>query len=105
MKIAAVRCLLLSAPYATPGDLERELCFADGHRTISVIQVETDDGLYGLGETYQGVFAPEATRELVRQFEIELLGRDPSDIAGLTDLLRTACYYWGRFGMSASVVG
>jgi L-alanine-DL-glutamate epimerase-like enolase superfamily enzyme len=105
MKITAVRCLLLSAPYATPGDLERELCFADGHRTISVIQVETDEGLHGLGETYQGVFAPEATRELVRQFELELLGRDPADIAGLTELLRTACYYWGRFGLSASVVG
>lgn len=105
MKITSVRCLLLSAPYAVPGDLERELCFADGQRTISVIKVETDEGLYGLGETYVGVFAPEATRELVNQFALELVGRDPSDIAGLRDLLRGACYYWGRFGMSPAVIG
>lgn len=105
MKITAVKCLLLSAPYAVPGDLEREFCFAEGHRTISVIKVETDEGVYGLGETYIGVFAPEATRELVHQFEVDLLGRDPSDIGALWDLLRQASYYWGRFGMSASVIG
>ena len=52
MRITSVRCILLSAPYAIPGDLEREFCFADGHRTISVIKVETDVGLHGLGETY-----------------------------------------------------
>jgi L-alanine-DL-glutamate epimerase-like enolase superfamily enzyme len=105
MKITAVRCLLLSAPYATPGDLERELCFAEWYRTISVIQVETDEGLTGLGETYLGVFAPEATRELVRQFEVELIGSDPSEVLVLRDRLRTACYYWGRFGMSPAVIG
>jgi len=105
VKITAVRCLLLSCPYAIPGDLERELCFADGHRTVSVIKIETDEGLFGLGETYTGVFAPEAVRELVKQFEIELLGQDPADVTGLRDLLRLACYYWGRFGMSASVMG
>ena len=105
VKITSVRCLLLSCPYAVPGDLERELCFADGHRTISVIKVETDAGTYGLGETYTGVFAPEAVRELVAQFEIELLGRDQAEVADLHELLRVACSYWGRFGMSASVVG
>jgi L-alanine-DL-glutamate epimerase-like enolase superfamily enzyme len=105
VKITAVRCLLLSCPYAVPGDLERELCFADGHRTISVIKVETDEGLYGLGETYTGVFAPDAVRELVAQFSLELVGEEAADVAGLRDRLRQACYYWGRFGMSASVVG
>jgi L-alanine-DL-glutamate epimerase-like enolase superfamily enzyme len=105
VKILSVRCLLLSCPYAIPGDLEREHCFVDGHRTISVIKIETDEGVYGLGETYTGVFAPEAVRELVSQFERELIGKDPSDIAELRELLRVACYYWGRFGMSASVVG
>jgi len=105
VKITAVRCLLLSCPYAVPGDLEREFCFADGHRTISVIKVETDAGLYGLGETYTGVFAPEAVRELVAQFALELVGSDAADVAGLRDRLRQACHYWGRFGMSASVVG
>ncbi|MDR0353662.1 MAG: mandelate racemase/muconate lactonizing enzyme family protein [Opitutaceae bacterium] len=105
MKITAVKCLLLSAPYAVPGDLEREFCFADGHRTISVIKVETDEGLYGLGETYIGVFAPEATQAIVKQLEIDLIGRDPTDIAGIAGILKLAIYYWGRFGMSASIAG
>ncbi len=105
MKITAVKCLLLSAPYAAPGDLEREFCFADGYRTISVIKIETDEGIHGLGETYIGVFAPEATQALVRQLEADLLGRDPMDTAGIANILKLAIYYWGRFGMSASIAG
>lgn len=105
MKITAVKCLLLSAPYAIPGDLEREFHFADGYRTISLLKIETDEGLYGLGETYIGVFAPEATKAIVQQLEANLIGRDPMDTAGIATIMKLAIYYWGRFGMSASIAG
>ena len=43
MKITAVRCILLSAPYATPGDAERTIHLKSGYRPASFIRVETDE--------------------------------------------------------------
>lgn len=105
MKITAVKCLLLSAPYATPGDDERELHLKTGLRSASIIKVETDAGLYGLGEVYSGVYAPEAVAALVAQFEDAILGHDPSDVVPLWDRMRLASYYWGRMGLPQSVIG
>ncbi len=76
MKIIRVNCILVSAPYAAPNDAERLFHLKTGFRPASFIHVETDEGVYGLGETYAGVFAPETVRELVAQFEHDLLGRD-----------------------------
>src|SRR5690242_820865 len=54
MRISAVRRLLLSEPYAPPGDAEHEVHLSSGYRSASLIQVTTDDGTYGLGERYAG---------------------------------------------------
>ena len=105
MRISAIRCLLLSAPYATPGDAEREVHLSTGYRSAGLIQVTADDGTYGLGESYAGVYAPEAVRELTAQFAQDLVGEDPLEIAELRERLRRTCYYWGRFGLAQSVVG
>jgi L-alanine-DL-glutamate epimerase-like enolase superfamily enzyme len=105
VKIAAVRCILVSAPYASPGDAEREIHLKSGYRSAAFIKVETDEGLYGLGETYAGVYAPQTVHELVAQFEHDLLGHDPMDTLGLWDRIRLASYYWGRAGVSQSVIG
>ncbi len=105
MKITAVRCLLVSAPYATPGDAEREWHLQTGYRPASFIRVETSEGEYGLGETYAGVYAPEAVRELVRQIEPELVGQDALNTLALLDRMRLSCFYWGRMGLSQSVIG
>ena len=105
MKITAVQCILLSAPYATPGDAEQTIHLKSGYRPASFIKVETDEGIYGLGETYAGVYAPETVFELVAQFEHDLLGQEAMDIYALWDRVRLSSYYWGRMGISQSVIG
>jgi L-alanine-DL-glutamate epimerase-like enolase superfamily enzyme len=105
LKISSVRCILLSAPYATPGDAERELHLRTGYRPASIIRVETSDGSFGLGEVYSGVYAPETVAALTMQLGEAIVGHDPRCLAALWERMRLACYYWGRMGISQSVVG
>lgn len=105
MEISAVKCLLLSAPYATSSDDERTLHLRTGYRSASIIKVETGDGLYGLGEVYSGVYAPEVVAALVAQLEDAAIGQDSTRISAIWDRLRLASYYWGRFGIVQSVIG
>ncbi len=105
MKIRSVRCILLSAPYATPGDDEVRLHLRTGLRSASIIRVETDDGQFGLGETYAGVYAPEAVKALTEQFESDLIGVDAHDIQAVWQRIHLASRYWGRFGLNQSVIG
>lgn len=105
MKITSVKCLLLSAPYATAGDAERELHLRTGFRSASIIKVETDSGLYGLGDVYTGVYAPEVVAALVKQLEDAIRGLEPDNPTALWERMRLASYYWGRMGLSQSVLG
>jgi L-alanine-DL-glutamate epimerase-like enolase superfamily enzyme len=105
MKITSVRCVLVSGPYAAPGDAERELHLKQGFRPASFIVVETDEGLDGVGETYAGVYAPEAVQALVAQFAHDLILEDPGDVSAVWERLRLASYYWGRTGLTQSVIG
>src|SRR5690606_28831533 len=63
------------------------------------------DELYGLGEVYSGVYAPEAVAALTAQLGDAVLGADPTNVIPLWDRLRLASYYWGRMGISQSVIG
>lgn len=105
MKITDVKCWLLSAPYAMPGDAERELHLQSGWRSASIIKVETDEGLYDLGEVYSGVYAPETVAALAAQLADAVVGANPSRVAALWHRLRLASYYWGRAGITQSVIG
>ena len=105
MQIADVRCLLASAPYATAGDAERVYHLQTGYRPAAFIRVETDEGITGLGETYAGVYAPEAVAALVGQFASDLRGQAALATRALTERMQLACGYWGRMGLSQSVLG
>lgn len=105
MKISSIRCILLSAPYATPGDDEARLHLRTGLRSSALIRVQADDGAIGFGETYAGVYAPEAVKALIEQFEGDLIGIDATDIRAVWERMHLASRYWGRFGLSQSVIG
>ncbi len=105
MKIHSIRCILVSAPYATPDDDEVRLHLRSGLRSASLIRVQTDCGAVGVGETYAGVYAPEAVKALVAQFEQDLVGTDAADVQAVWDRAHLASRYWGRFGISQSVIG
>ena len=105
MRISAVRCILLSAPYATVGDAEREQHLASGYRAAALVKIETDEGLYGLGEPFAGSFAPLVVREIVMQTADLLVGASPLDIASCVQRVQNAIRYWGRAGLVQGVVG
>lgn len=105
MKITRANCILVSAPYAAPHDAERTFHLKTGFRPTTFIQIETDEGVSGLGETYAGVYAPETARELIAQFAYDLIGQNPLNTLDLWDRIRLSSYYWGRMGISQSVIG
>ena len=105
MKISAVRCVLLSAPYATEGDAERVRHLASGYRAAALVKIETDEGLYGLGEPFAGSFAPLAVREIVTQTAELLVGASPLDVESCMHRLQHAVRYWGRTGLAQGVIG
>jgi L-alanine-DL-glutamate epimerase-like enolase superfamily enzyme len=105
MKITSVRCVLVSAPYAAPGDAEREIHLKQGYRPASFIVVGTDEGIDGVGETYAGIYAPEAVQALVAQFAHDLIGQEPLDVSAIWERIHLSSYYGGRMGLTQSVIG
>ena len=101
MKITAVKCVLVSAPYARSGDIERDVHgFGKGLRPASFIVVETDKSLTGVGEAYAGVYAPAQVRVLVESYEPMLLGQDPLD----WNLLERGRGLHGQVGLRQNVI-
>src|SRR5262249_52334427 len=64
MKVRDIRPVLLTAPFGTP----------DGRRSACFVEVETDTGIVGLGETYAGMYAPEVAAAIVDWFRPLLVG-------------------------------
>src|SRR4026208_999594 len=72
--------------------------------SAALVQISTDEGTSGLGETIVGYFAPETVPALVDFYRPMLVGRDPRRINQLWDLLWTSSIYWGRSGAAISVL-
>lgn len=90
--------MALTAPYGMPGAQTRR-------RSAVFVEVETDDGLVGVGETYLGVYMPELAVEAVRFFGQHLVGRDTSSIGRLWRDCMWLSSYVGRTGPTVMVLG
>src|SRR5258706_185826 len=90
MKIADLRTNLLTTRWADDPFLPAQL------HSASLIQVVTDTGTYGLGETIIGYFAPETVPALVSFYKSLLIGQDPQQINRLSDVLSASSAYWWR---------
>ncbi len=102
MKITRVETILLSA------QPEQEIRWSGGVLSTvhaALVQVHTDDGVTGLGETYAGIFAPQAVRGVVETFEPLLVGEDPADVARLFQKVYSKTLFWGRTGVGISTLG
>jgi L-alanine-DL-glutamate epimerase-like enolase superfamily enzyme len=71
----------------------------------SLVQVHTDEGVTGLGETYAGIFAPHAVRGIVESLEPLLVGEDPTQVSALFHKMYSKTLFWGRVGAGMSVIG
>lgn len=83
-RIAAIRPVLLSAPYADPENLEVRLALPTGWRTTGLVEVTLDDGTTGLGEGYLAVFAPRVFASTVELIAPYLVGRPAGTWRGAT---------------------
>src|SRR5262249_13901595 len=67
MRISDIRPVLLTAPYGAPGARA-------GRRSACFVEVETDEGIIGLGETYAGMYVPELAAAIINWFKPLLVG-------------------------------
>lgn len=102
--VTAVRPVLLSAPYAGPGNAEVLLHLPHGLRTTGLVEITSDDGRVGLGEGYLAVFAPRVFTATVDLLAPLVVGRALDDIAALVRDLEIATGYWSFQGAARHVV-
>jgi L-alanine-DL-glutamate epimerase-like enolase superfamily enzyme len=105
VRIAAVRCVLLSSPYADADDPEIKECFPNGpKRTIGMVEVTLENGVRGLGEGYLAVFAPLVFKAIVDLCQPYVIGKDGFDVEGRVRDLRRVCDYWSLQGAARHVI-
>ena len=100
MKIRDVQTVLLTGP-CTNDPFLRE---ARQRRSVAFIEIATDDGMTGLGETYAGYFCPEAVPPIVEFFRPILLHQRPDHPAELWQRMFHCGNYWCRVGLGLAVI-
>lgn len=103
-KIHRIRPVLLSAPYATPEDLEVRLHLPSGYRTTGLVEVTLEDGTTGLGEGYLAVFAPKVFVQIVELIAPYLLGKESQEVSARYREMCTICDYWSLQGAARHAI-
>ncbi len=102
-RITSVRPVFLSHSYP----LEDMPGWSGGRlpgTTAGLVEIRTDAGVSGVGETYAGVFAPDVVRAIVEFHAQDLIGRDPSQVDLLWQECRSRMLYWGRSGIAIATL-
>ena len=100
MKIIDVQTILLTGPSTNDPFLSE----ARKRRSVAFIEISTDDGMTGLGETYAGYFCPEAVSPIVDFFRPILIGQSVNDIGELWQRMFHCGNYWCRTGLGLAII-
>lgn len=107
MKITDVRTVLLTGPCTNDPFFSE----ARKYRSAAFIEIHTDVGLLGLGETYAGYFCPEVVPGIVDFFQPILVGKRVEDsgdacawVQSLWDDMYRCGNFWCRTGLGAIVL-
>lgn len=100
MRIVSVEPVLLSGPSSN----DRWITTAKQRRTAAFVEVRTDSGLVGVGETYAGYFAPELVAPVVGYIRPILLAAADLDVLVLTNRMRRCLGFWARVGVGAAIL-
>jgi len=73
-------------------------------RSAAFIEISTDTGLVGLGETYGGYFCPELIPEVVKFFKPILVGQSIDNIDALWNRMYHCENFWCRVGLGSIVL-
>ncbi len=100
MKITDVHTHLLTGPCT----LDPYLSQARQTRSAAFIEIHTDVGICGLGETYAGYFCPEVVPAVVEFFTPIIIGQNVDDIPELWRRMYHCGNFWCRVGVGVSVL-
>lgn len=101
MKITDVRTVLLTGPISNDPSMVKAL----PRRSAAFVEIETGEGITGLGETYLGYHLPRVVPTIVEFFAPILLhADDPLDIHTLRQRMIDSSIYWGRVGIGPAVI-
>lgn len=100
MRIVDVRTVLLTGP----ATLDPFLTACRVRRSAAFIEIHTDTGLVGCGETYAGYFCPELVPPTVDFFKPILIGQGIDDIPELWRRMYHCGNFWGRVGLGPAVL-
>jgi L-alanine-DL-glutamate epimerase-like enolase superfamily enzyme len=99
-KITEVQTVLLTGPCTNDPFLSE----CRKRRSAAFIEIHTDSGLVGLGETYAGYFCPELVPEVVKFFKPILIGQTVENISELWNRMYHCENFWCRVGLGAIVL-
>ena len=97
MKITKVETVSLTVP-------SRWIWGSRPH-SFTFIRVDTDEGLYGWGESLLGFYMPELVPPLVDHFGRVILGKNPFEIEKLWRSMFVKAMRWGHVGPAVTVLG
>jgi L-alanine-DL-glutamate epimerase-like enolase superfamily enzyme len=101
MKITDLRTVLLTGPISN----DPSMVAATPRRSAAFVEIETNAGFVGIGETYLGYHMPRIIPVIVDYFAPILLhADDPLDIHALRQRMVDCCMYWGRVGVGPTVI-
>lgn len=98
VKITKVRGLALSSPYGDGKVFGQPM----NVKSIGLIEISTESGLKGIGETYAGVYAPELVAPIAAFLESFVVGRTVGDDSIIRQL--TEIPFIGRNGVLRSMI-
>ena len=103
MKITALNPILLSYKY----EKDEIWGWSGGEVRVwntTLVEIETDEGITGLGEMGTGHYMPEASREITHFLEKTVIGCDPFEINVIYEKLYRLGANWGRRGIAMGVI-
>ena len=100
MRITDVRTVLLTGPCTNDPYLSQCRRF----RSAAFIEVHTDGGLVGIGESYNGYRCAELYPQAVEYFKPILMGRTVDDVPRLWQRMYQCENFWCRAGFGIGVI-
>lgn len=100
MRITDVKTVLLTGPYSA----DPYILACRPRRSAAFVEIHTDVGVIGWGETYAGYFFPESVPDIVEFFKPILLGQSPDDVEVLWQRMYRSGNYWCRVGLGVAVI-
>lgn len=100
MKITAVNTVLLTGPCTNDPFLSE----CRRHRSAAFIEIHTDAGLVGIGDSYNGYRCAELYPAAVEIFAPILIGKTVDDVPQLWQWMYQCEHFWCRSGFGIGVI-